>query len=75
VDWTQEDLDGIHTSLKAVLTRGYPGLVRKLLISKQMTKPLEEIMAYTASANAQPYNKPAYRLYSAHDTNIANFLM
>jgi hypothetical protein len=42
------------------------------MVTKQLIKPVSEIQEITMGSGT--YTGPKYRLYSAHDTNIANIL-
>ena len=60
----------LNVFLDATLDKPYTDLARQLMITKQAAKPLHEISRIIKG----DHSGPAYRLYSAHDTNIANWL-
>lgn len=70
-NWTSDDLAVVNRMLKAVLLRPFDDTARSLWVTKQMSKPLQEILWTPLAIQGK---MPRYRLYSAHDTNVANFL-
>ena len=71
VDWSLH-WDNIKALLDSVLLNPYSNYARNLMITKQLMAPITEIQEITMGIGA--YTGPKYRLYSAHDTNIANVL-
>ena len=72
INWTSEDLIVVNRMLKAVLLRPFDDKARSVWVTKQLSKPMQEFMWIS---NHMHVKQPRYRLYSAHDTNVANFLM
>ena len=61
----------MNTMITSILTVPYTDYARELMVTKQMIKPLQDIISGAQGLPPQP----KYRLYSAHDTNVANHLM
>ena len=68
----------IETTQIYVLLLPCPGQARKLIISKLLEQPLRDILmiAMTNGSDSvlESMKNHQYRLYSAHDTQIANIL-
>lgn len=64
--------------LDAILTVPFDDKARQLMITRHFLKPLAEIKSYNDLVGAGDIDGlkdlPKYRLFSAHDTNIANIL-
>ena len=71
LNYTEEQIYLIHNTQKYVLLDPFGDpTVRKLWMSRNLQAPLREIRALTTG---QPSSEiPLYRLYSEHDTQIAN---
>jgi len=70
-NWTKDETYDMNTMITSVLGVPYTDYARELMVTKQMIEPLREIISGSQGITPQP----KYRLYSAHDTNIANHLM
>lgn len=64
--------------LNAILLEPFDDLARQLMITRQFLKPLADIKSYNDLIGSGDLDGlkdlPNYLLYSAHDTNIANWL-
>lgn len=60
----------VNTTQLYALTLPFPDYARKLWISKIYEKPIREIQNLASGVKS----KPQYRLYSAHDTQVANII-
>ena len=69
-DFTEEDWEAIYQMLNAILLNPFSEPSKQLMVSKQLVKPLEEIRKLSKNETMDM----RYRIYSAHDTNIANWL-
>ena len=57
------------------MLRPFDDYSRKLWVSKHFSKSLDEIKSISKNLdNYKESNNPKYRIYSAHDTNVANIL-
>lgn len=75
VKWTPEQLNRMNLYQNTALTRPFTKPALKLFISKLLFKPIQEMNALMAgNTTLDDEHIPAYRLYSAHDTQIANLL-
>jgi len=70
--WTQHELDEIYMEITAILLDKYTVYARQLDMTHQLRTPLHEIKEVITGQNDD--DDPVYRLYSAHDDNIANLL-
>lgn len=71
VEWIQQ-WNNIMALLDSLLLNPYSEYARQLMVTKQLIKPVSEIQEIILGSGT--YTGPKYRLYSAHDTNIANIL-
>jgi hypothetical protein len=71
VNWTSTEWDYIHQILNAVLLNPFSPKSKQLLVTKQFYAPFNDIKQMS---DFNFSGIPKYRLYSAHDTNVANFL-
>jgi hypothetical protein len=69
--WTKDEWADVIAQLKASLVDPFTTKARKLDISHEIRSALSDIKAVTTG---KATDLPKYRLYSAHDTNIANWL-
>jgi hypothetical protein len=71
-------MENIYQMLNAILLEPFNDKARQLMITRQFLKPLTDIKGYNDNIGSEdPHDLgdlPSYRLYSAHDTNIANIL-
>jgi len=76
VDWTPEQIALINTTQIYALLEPYTPKARKLFISKLLETPMRNLKTLaTAEDKGEELRKMGpYRLYSAHDTQIANVL-
>ena len=70
-NWTANEIYDMNTMITSILTVPYTDYARQLMVTKQMIKPLRDLIEDSSGTKPQP----KFRLYSAHDTNIANHLM
>jgi len=54
----------------AMLLRKFNATARQLWVTKQLNKPMQEIYDFAGTGK----KGLRYRLYSAHDTNVANII-
>mmetsp|Transcript_16335 Transcript_16335/g.27633 ORF Transcript_16335/g.27633 Transcript_16335/m.27633 type:complete len:385 (-) Transcript_16335:45-1199(-) len=72
-DWTEEEEFKINNTLKYQLLNPFTSYARKLMISKLLEKPIMEIEALAGISKSKEHI-PYHRIYSAHDTQVANVL-
>jgi hypothetical protein len=64
--------------LNSILLEPFNDKARQLMITRHFLKPLADIKGYNDNIGSSDpkdlRDLPSYRLYSAHDTNIANIL-
>lgn len=70
-NWTTDETTLMNTMITSILTVPYTDYARELMVTKQMINALQDIISGAQGLPPQP----KYRLYSAHDTNVANHLM
>lgn len=71
LNWTDTEWGYVHQILNAVLLNPFSEQSKQLMVTKQFFQPFQDIQKIS---NFLQDGIPKYRLYSAHDTNIANFL-
>ena len=71
VNWTDTELDYVHQILNAVLLNPFSEKSKQLFVTKQFNAPFNDIKKLS---DFEYSDVPKYRLYSAHDTNVAVFL-
>ena len=68
-NWNASETGIVNMTQIPVLVRPFDGEARKLMISKQLQKSMDDIRDLSQGKKVIPY-----RVYSAHDTNVANIL-
>lgn len=74
VDWAEEQIKDIDITNVGALLNPFSDHARQLMITRQLQKPLSDIKTLTSGSAEEKASIPRYRMYSAHDTNIANIL-
>lgn len=69
-NWSHEELKIANRMLTEVLLRPFDDKARRLWVTKQLEKPMLDIIHILIGR----HQNPRYRLYSAHDTNVANIV-
>lgn len=68
---TAEEQEDLKAVLMSALVNVYTNHSRQLMVTKESRTPLRELKLYIQGRSE---GLPKYRIYSAHDTNIANWL-
>jgi len=80
VNWTDEQISMVNNTQLYGLVLPFTSKARKLMISKLLEKGISDIQEHTLgrrddeNCSHHHAKAPRYRLYSAHDTQIANIL-
>ena len=78
-NFTSTELYKLSSMLDGILLNTFDTLGRQLYVTKQILRPIEDLkLIIQGQASSDPKSGrfvPKYRLFSAHDTNIANHLV
>jgi hypothetical protein len=72
INWTEEQKTDITINMNAAVLDDYSKKSRELSVTHEMRNLMADIKAHTSG---EDNDRPKYRVYSAHDTNIGNWLL
>jgi len=73
-NWTEEEWTDVVAQLDASLLDVYDDRARQLEITTETRRMMNDLLKLSQNDGIRDEAVPAYRLYSAHDSNIANWL-